>query len=49
MPNIVTDSDIIRVYFGNSHGIRGTAGILSVPVTRVALVIITYKKKYGIR
>ena len=49
MLNVVTDSDIIRVYFRNSHGIRGVAGILYVPVLRVARVILRYKKKHGIR
>lgn len=45
----VTDAEIIRCFFGNSHGIRGTAGRLGVSRTRVGRVITAYKKKYNIR
>ena len=48
MPEI-TDEEIIRVYFGNSHGIRGCAGSLGVSRIRVSKVILKYKRKHNIR
>ena len=45
----VTDEEIIRQYFGNSHGIRGCAGALGVSKVRVSQVILKYKRKHKIR
>ena len=46
---MVTDEEIIRVFFGNSHGIRGCAGRLGISKIRVANVILKYKRKHNIR
>jgi hypothetical protein len=48
MPKI-TDKEIIRVFFGNSHGIGGCAGRLNITKIRVAKVILKYKRKHNIR
>ncbi len=48
MPKI-TDEEIIKVFFGNSHGIRGCAGRLGISKIRVVKVILQYKRKHNIR
>jgi len=48
MPKI-TNKEIIRVFFGNSYGIRGCAGRLNITKIRVAKVILKYKRKHNIR
>lgn len=45
----VTDTDIIRVYFRNRHGVRGAARILGIPISRVCRVVLTYKRHHEIR
>lgn len=45
----ITDAVIIKVYFRNSHGIRGTAGALGISKVRVGRVITAYKKRHHIR
>lgn len=45
----VTDEEIVRRYFGNSHGIRHCAGALGVSKIRVSQVILKYKRKHHIR
>ena len=46
---MVTDEEIIRVFFGNSHGIRGCARRLGITKLRVSNVILKYKRKHNIR
>lgn len=48
MPEI-TDEEIIKVYFGNSHGIRGCAGRLGISRIKVSKVILKYKRRHNIR
>lgn len=45
----VSDQEIIKVFFGNTHGIRGCAGRLGVSKIRVSKVILQYKRKHHIR
>jgi len=46
---MVSDSIIISTFFRNSRGIKATAGYLGIPMTRVAQVILKYKKIKNIR
>lgn len=46
---MISDEEIIKVFFRNTHGIRGCAAVLGVRKSRVGAVILAYKRKHNIR
>ena len=40
---------IIQFFFQNSHSIKTTAAVFNIPRYRVGMIIIKYKKLFGIR
>ena len=46
---MVSDEDIIRLFFRCSKGLKGVAGVLGVSKIRVGKVITRYKRFHRIR